>query len=268
MQTEAEAVSFDTRMREIAELYDRDYLTKAAHRQWWLALEAFPWPAVNAALTAHTRSSSFFPRPADVIKRLVESDGRPSGDEAWSTALQAQDDHATVVWSRETRDAWTVARPVLAIGDRIGARRTFLAAYEHAVTHARQHLQPVEWSISLGCDPAGRLPAVAAAVRQGRITRAVARSLLGPGHPGTAPTASECVQVAGLLAGKGDQDLAEQTAGARRFLDAVRDGLRQADERLSREQAAREFEREIAREQAQAKKAADLKRLSSLGTGN
>lgn len=265
MQTEAEAVSFDTRMRELAELYDRDYLTKAARRQWWLALEAFPWPAVNAALTAHTRSSSFFPRPADVIKRLIESDGRPSGDEAWSTALLAQDDHATVVWSGETRDAWTVARPVLDLGDRFGARRTFLAAYERAVTDARARLQPVEWSISLGCDPAGRLPAVAAAVRQGRITREMARALLGPGHPGTTPTAIACPQVAGLLAGKGDQDQALATAGARRFLDAVRVGLRQADERLSREQAARALEREVAREQAQAKKAADLQRLHSLG---
>lgn len=244
MQTNEEAQAFDLRMREIADLYQREHLSKAAKRQWWVALDAFPWSAVDAALTAHIRTSAFFPRPADIIKRLIESDGRPPADEAWSTALLAQDEQETVQWTRETRDAWMVARPVLAIGDKIGARRTFLAAYERAVTTARQRLQPAEWSVSIGADAQRRSAVIETALRLGRIAPATAHALLGP-----IPLVDHAGDVAGLL-----ERTTTPRPGARQFIAAIREGLRQAQEREDSEREALDLAHAAARSSERGKK--------------
>lgn len=117
---------------------------------------------------------------ADIIDRMESSDGRPSADEAWMTALVAEDESMTVIWSEETQQAFEVARPALAINDKIGARMAFKAAYDRLVAIARENKRPAQWSASLGWDVEARTVALENAVRCGRLPASQASGLLPP----------------------------------------------------------------------------------------
>lgn len=89
---------------------------------------------------------------AAIIDRLNENDGRPTSDEAWAMSLEAMDEAKTVVWTDEARAAFSIARPVLAEGDKVGARMAFRDAYDRIVRESRERAIPVKWSASLGWD--------------------------------------------------------------------------------------------------------------------
>lgn len=108
---------------------------------------------------------------AAVLERIQEDDGRPTADEAWALALEAQDEALTVVWTNEIQTAFGVARPVLSAGDKVGARMAFRDAYERILRDARMaKLAPV-WAPSIGWDVGHRVTA---------LTRAVERGVLSP----------------------------------------------------------------------------------------
>lgn len=216
--------AFETCLIDLFELYDREPPSAAVLRLWWSALEPYPWSIVEHALLAHAAGCKFAPKPADIVERLVSADGRPSPDEAWSIAIQADDEDATVVWTAEIAEAFAVARPVLAVGDRIGARRTFLAAYARAIEAARDRLEPARWSVSLGHDPQQR---------RGTIERAVARGLLPPAQARHwlphLPEQGIETPTSGLLADNIHQLPDEGQRNARRFIAIVRAALVKAD---------------------------------------
>lgn len=229
---------FEIMLLDLAELYNHPQPSKSACGLWWLALEPYPWELVCRALTEHTRSCKWFPRPADVIGILEALDGRPTADEAWALAITATDEAATVVWCREIAQAWGIAQPVLDTGDQIGARRTFIDAYNRLLADARRTLTPASWEVSLGLDASARRIAIEAASRAGRLPPAQARRLLGP-IPVDSQEADECAAVAGLLAGNVTAlpDLA--TRNARRFLAAIKAGLEATDQHPAAKPAAR-----------------------------
>lgn len=117
---------------------------------------------------------------AEIIERVECADGRPGADEAWMTALQAQDESATVVWTDETRAAFEIARPALEIHDKTGARMAFRDAYQRLVDAARQSNTPASWGASLGWDVDARRIALEAAVQCGRLPHSQAIGLLPP----------------------------------------------------------------------------------------
>jgi hypothetical protein len=256
------APEFEAHLIEVCDLYERSPPSAAALRIWWETLAPFDFEMIRDALTEHCATCKFTPRPADIVERLITADGRPDGDEAWSLALLAEDEAQTLVWTREITDAWGIARPVLATGDQIGARKTFLASYERLVTTARRGLVTATWTVSLGTAADGRVPAVAQAVRQGRLTRDHARTLLGPQERPT-PAALECAKVAGLLTGKVSELPNIKTTNARRFLTAVRAGLEQADNPHLADRAARQLEQHAARERERTHRAAEVTRLAT-----
>lgn len=176
------AADFEALILDLADLYDRQAPSQQTVHLWWTALEAYPWPLVRAAAGAHVRACKFFPRPADLIERLVSSDGRPDPDEAWATAIQAEDEATTLVWTEETAAAWGIARPVLEAGDKVAARKTFIAAYERLTAEARHDLKPATWSVSLGHDPDAREAPIRRAIAQGQIPPTLAKTLLPPGN--------------------------------------------------------------------------------------
>jgi hypothetical protein len=176
------AADFEALILDLADLYGRPAPAQSTVRLWWNVLDAYPWALVRQAAAAHVRSCKFFPRPADLIEYLTAGDGRPGPDEAWATAIQAEDEAVTLVWTAETAAAWGIANPVLEAGDKIGGRKTFLAAYERLVAEARRDLKPAAWSVSLGHDQAGRHAPIAHAVELGRLQRAQVRALLAPPH--------------------------------------------------------------------------------------
>ena len=87
-----------------------------------------------------------------IIELLAPAGGWLAANEAWSRALPAADESRTVVWSREARQAWFVALPMIEAGDKVGARMAFIAAYEREVANAKNAGAKPQYEVSPGED--------------------------------------------------------------------------------------------------------------------
>jgi hypothetical protein len=76
-------------------------------------LLGYPHDAVLTALARCRRELTHRLTLAAIIDRLESSDGRPHADEAWSIAVVAYDESATVVWTTEMAQAYGIALPLL-----------------------------------------------------------------------------------------------------------------------------------------------------------
>lgn len=130
---------------------------------------------VRAAFDAHVADPArgkFVPVPADVLHQIAErraDDGRLGPDEAWALAVRANDEDQTVVWTEEVSRAYGTALPILSSGDKVGARKAFLEAYERLVDAARAGRFAPAWSVSEGRDLELRQAAIAEGVAFGRL---------------------------------------------------------------------------------------------------
>ena len=184
---ESDTGPFVALLRDVFGLYpSAKALTEGQVAMFFRAVAKHPIEAVQAALDAHVKDPQrgrFPPLPADVIAQIEGSaadDGRPGPEEAWATALQGRDEAASVVWTAETAQAWGVARPVLELGDDVGARMAFREAYGRMVDAARRARRPVEWLASLGFDPEQRQVAIAAGVAAGKLPHTAMVALPAP----------------------------------------------------------------------------------------
>lgn len=105
-----------------------------------------------------------------ILDRIDDAVGRPAANEAWAIASTALDERATVVWTNEMADAWSVARPLAEAGDMVGARMAFIAAYERVVRAARELKAVPSVTISIGWDAESRNPAIEKALALGYIS--------------------------------------------------------------------------------------------------
>lgn len=155
-------------------------ITAPAISIWWGALGAYSLGEVRAGLAAHVMDPTagrFAPKPADVIARIAENDGRPGADEAW--ALCPLDEAQTTVWTDEARQAFfDGAYRILQDGDRIAARMAFKDSYARHVATARRERRALKWSVSLGHDVGGREAPLLAALEKGRLPRPYVAGLL------------------------------------------------------------------------------------------
>lgn len=148
------------------------------------ALAVHSIEAVRAGFDAHLRDPArgrFVPVPADILAQLeaiAAADGRPGPEEAWALAVRSNDEAETVVWTAEAAEAWAIARPVMALGDEVGARMAFKESYLRLVAEARAARRVAAWEPSLGHDPARRAIALDAAVACGRLKAPDAALLL------------------------------------------------------------------------------------------
>jgi hypothetical protein len=115
---------------------------------------------------------------AVIIERLQSADGIPGGDEAW--ALMSRPESDTIVITRQMAEAMQIARPLLADGDKIGARMAFKDAYTRIVANAREQRIEAEWFVSLGFDTEGRAQPIADAIRSGKLSLTHSLKLLSP----------------------------------------------------------------------------------------
>ena len=142
---------------------------------WFRALSQHPFAIIEQAFSAHLRdpqNGKFAPKPAHIVAQIeqaVANDGRPEANEAWALALQSTDETDTVVWTVEAAEAMSAARPILDLGDKVGARMAFIEAYTKLVREARQSRVPTQWQVSEGFDRDRRRVAVAQAIELGRI---------------------------------------------------------------------------------------------------
>jgi hypothetical protein len=123
---------------------------------WFNHLTPFPPPTIKQAFEAYcVERPDFAPTPNGIAARCKLLDGRPDENEAWAVSLTSQDERETVTWTSEMAEAFDLAKPLLAVGDEIGARMAFKDAYKRLVIAARSLNRPVRWSTSAGWD-AGR----------------------------------------------------------------------------------------------------------------
>lgn len=176
----------------VAELYGRT-VRPMQTAMYFRALEAYTLESVQSALDAHAKCPErgrFWPLPADLLAKLETSaaiDGRPSPEEAWSTAIQAQDEAVTVVWTTETAQAWgDVGQALMDAGDRFNASRGFIAKYSELCAIARKGGLKARWVVSQGYDKDLRHSALESAYRAGRISRETCRQML-PRHQDAGP---------------------------------------------------------------------------------
>lgn len=131
---------------------------------------------------------------AAIVGRI--DDGRPSADEAWSTAILAGDEASTIVWTTETAKAYWAAAALLNGGDKVGARMAFRDVYEREVSNARQSGKPTKWEATLGTDPYQREQAITQAAELNRIGQEHASNLLP--YIGNPETFTEVKQLVAL----------------------------------------------------------------------
>jgi hypothetical protein len=135
-------------------------------------LKAYPESHVLASLK-RCRSELKAIRFCDILDRLPG--GHPGPEEAWAIAHRTivgkkfeENEQASVVWTDEIRDAFSVARALS--DDAVAARVAFKEKYVQLVSEARSKRLIPNWIMSLGYDKGGREVAVREAVERGRLT--------------------------------------------------------------------------------------------------
>ncbi len=208
----------------------------AAKNLFFSAMMDYSLEDVRMALSAHckdAKAGKFPPKPADLIDQIeksIKADGRPGAEEAWATALGAQSELNTVVWTSETAEAFSICQPVLAASGSISARKTFLEAYLRLVAAARLEYLPTQWLVSLGQDVTHREIALKQAQRAGRLTATRVAGLLPAPRLDAKIDASGQAQLAKIR---------RMMATRKRRMDLVRELQGQRAQRITQQQKAK-----------------------------
>jgi hypothetical protein len=155
---------FEALLTSTADLMGKNPPKSAQVAMFFRVMARYSIEDIRNALEAHLRDSDrgrFFPAPADLIAKIdARQDPRPDADEAWAIALKAQDEFETVVWTQDMAQAWGICKPVLSMGDEVGARMAFKDAYNRIVRESKERGEKVSWNVSLGFDAAKRTQAI------------------------------------------------------------------------------------------------------------
>lgn len=218
-------------------------------------LADYPAKDVGAALQACRRELTGKLTLAAILQRVQAADGRPEPNEAWALALAASDEFDSVVLTDEIQLALGAARAILDAGDKVGARMSFLSAYQRQVDTARREGRPVAWKLSPGFDQQRRLMAVEEAGRLGRLSApAVAEYFQQLTH---APITQDGSAIAGLLTGR----IAMPSPEVREKLQRVKAAVEQASAVKEKARLAELRATQERFEQRRAKQLAALKAL-------
>lgn len=142
-------------------------------------LSAYQTDDVLVALKIVRASASRFNLKAviDALEKVCP-DGRPGADEAWAMILK--DEYTSAVMTEEMAEAYGIAVPLLNDGDKYGARKAFIEAYQRIVEKNKMDGIAPKWFPSLGRDPEMRVTVLQEAVRIGRIGAEHAERIVPP----------------------------------------------------------------------------------------
>lgn len=185
--------SFCAMLGNVSDLYGKP-VNPTQSAMYFRILSAYPLEGVQWAFDAHARDKDrgrFMPLPADLLAHLEKAaadDGRPSPEEAWSTAIKSMDEAVTVVWTTETAEAWAaVGCELMAAGDKFNASRGFIAKYQELVATARKQGRKARWEVSQGHDKELRHSALETAYRAKLISRETVIQMLPRHNQDTGP---------------------------------------------------------------------------------
>lgn len=187
---------------------------------------------------------------AAILQRIQAADGRPDPNEAWSIALAASDEAESVVLTEEIRQAMSASAPGMAQRDKVGARMSFLSAYQRLVDAARRVGRPVVWSLSMGHDPQRRVAALEEAGRLGRLPAPeLQQQIRRLAHE---PMTQDGAAIAGLITGQAGMPSPKVREKLQEVRAVVLANQKAADERKGADATARrnEFEQRRAEQLA------------------
>ena len=177
---------------------------------------------------------------AAILQRIQAADGRPDPNEAWSIALAASDEAESVVLTEEIRQAMSASAPVMAQRDKVGARMSFLSAYQRLVDAARRVGRPVVWSLSMGHDPQRRVAALEEAGRLGRLPAPeLQQQIRRLTHE---PLSQDGAAIAGLITGRAAMPSPKVRQKLQEVRAVVLANQKAADERKDADARARRYE--------------------------
>ncbi len=186
--TDSEKPALYSLLAGVLASYGKPLPESALLKAWVINLAPYPMSAINAAFQSYLdENGQFAPTPAGIAMRCKLMDGRPGAEEAWAIALTSQDEADTVVWTAEAAEAFALCRPVLAMGDEVGARMAFKDAYTRIVAQARAERRPAQWSASLGWDITKRTAVLKRAAVAGLLAAPTVTALLPAPAAGAAP---------------------------------------------------------------------------------
>jgi hypothetical protein len=177
------SVILTSALSQYGKKFEEDALRETL-RMWWRLMQSFDIETFRAAMEAHMLdpdAGRFAPMPAHIAGQIQKLSPRVKAqigvDEAWSIAMQAEDEYSTVVWTQPIAEAWGIAKNVLP--DRTGARMAFKSAYERILSGLPANAE-LKWYPSIGQDSARREDALNDAVKMGRLSGEHAAGLLPP----------------------------------------------------------------------------------------
>ncbi|MGO4763832.1 replicative helicase loader/inhibitor [Cupriavidus sp. 2KB_3] len=160
--------------------YSREAPMQETLRMWWGILAEFDIGTVRVAFSKHITTEPKFPPTIGQILEILNAGskfGRLGAEEAWALAVKACDESETVVMNDEIAQAWGICKPIMDLGDEVGARMAFKEAYQRITASATA---PVKWWPSIGSDPHKRDAALSEAKRQGLLPAPQVAGLLPP----------------------------------------------------------------------------------------
>ncbi len=146
-------------------------------------LMGYDFPTVARALDRCRRELSGRLTLKAILDIIAPGGEWLTGDEAWSQALPARDERNTVIWTDEARRAWFVALEPLQLGDKVGARMAFLAAYNREVAEAKNAGRRPQFTPSIGDDALLRDAAIRQAQEKGLLAKPAEQPALPPPTP-------------------------------------------------------------------------------------
>ena len=204
---------------------------------WWANLQAYPMPTVQAAFRAYCdENGEFAPVAAGIAMRCKLMDGRPGAEEAWAIALSSRDEADTVVWTLECAEAFALCKPVLDMGDEVGARMAFKEAYTRITASARAAGRPAVWSASLGWDMVKRTAVLSKASTAGLLPAPAVSMLLPAPASDPVPDDKARAQIAGIrqmLIDSSARKVAAYEAEQLRLVQTEQRWKRETNERVS-----------------------------------
>lgn len=182
------------------------------------------------------------PTPASLLAILKPKTNVLGAEEAWAIAVKACDERETVMLTDQIAEAWGICKPIMDLGDEVGARMAFKEAYQRLSANAAG---PVKWWPSIGSDPHKRDAALSEAKRSGLLPAPQVTALLPP-----------AVRM-------GQDDLPPSPEGLRKLKDLM------ASLRLrgANEAAEAEAERERKRQEEAERKAAIARKVADYENG-
>jgi len=157
----------------MCELYDKK-MTKRALQGLISDISIYDEENLLESLRKCRSTLNHFPTISEIKDRIPGQ--HPGPNEAWAKMPIHEDD--SVVWTKQMKEAFFIALPLIENRDLVAARVTFLEKYKKLLSEAMDKNELPEWELSLGFDKSKRAPAVKEALKLKLIDESKASELL------------------------------------------------------------------------------------------